>query len=63
MTVDSRYYPPELLQDAREWIADVVGNPEDVDDASDDECILWVRRNYSGGWSAFVADMHPEDVR
>jgi hypothetical protein len=61
MTVDARYYAPELVADARAWIADVVGNPDDVDDASDDEIVLFVRRNYDGGWGAFVRDSAPED--
>ena len=63
MTVYSRYYAPEVVQEARDWIAECVSNPEDVEDASDDECIQWVCRNYCGGWGAFFADMFPEDVR
>ena len=56
------YYGWDVISDARAWIADVVGNPEDVEDASDDEIFRHVRRNYSGGWAAFVADMAPENA-
>lgn len=63
MTTYTEQWDPELVADARAWIADVVGNPEDVEDASDDEIVRHVRRNYSGGWDAFVADASPVDVR
>jgi hypothetical protein len=57
------YYGWDVIGAGREWIADVVSNPEDVDDADSEDVFRFIRRNYSGGWSAFVADMRPEDVR
>lgn len=62
MTTYTGQWDPELVADARAWIEDVVENPEDVEDASDDEIVRHVRRNYSGGWAAFVADMAPENA-
>ena len=63
MTTDTNTWDPELVADARAWTEDVVSNPEDVEDASDADVIAFVRRNYSGGWIAFVRDGAPEDGR
>jgi hypothetical protein len=50
------YAPFSLADEARAWIADVVPNVDDVEEATDAEVIEWVRRNYEGGLMAFAAD-------
>ena len=49
-------YSARVIEDARYWIEDVVSNPEDVEDGTDDEVLAFVARHYEGGLPAFVRD-------
>lgn len=49
-------YPPAMIEDARAWIEDVVGNPEDVEDATDADVLAFVRKHYDGSLGAFRRD-------
>ena len=54
-------YAPEVIADARAWIADVVSDPEAVEDAPVADILAFVAANYEGGIGAFVRDgMYPE---
>lgn len=47
---------PELVQEAREWVADCEWkeDPEDITEYADSEIVRGVERHYDGGWAAFV---------
>ena len=49
-------YPALLITEAREWIADVVGNPDDVEGARVRDVLTFVEDRYEGGMRAFYAD-------
>jgi hypothetical protein len=55
---DETYAPFVLVDEARAWVMECVGNPEDVEDAPDAEVMEWVRKHYDGGYYAFVADTY-----
>lgn len=52
--------PFVLVDEARAWIADVVGNAEDVEDASDADVMEYVRRHYDGGVIALAANTYDQ---
>lgn len=56
MTAD---YAPEVVADARAWCADVVADPEAVEDAADAQVMRFVARNYCGGVAGFLHDAAP----
>jgi len=60
--VDARYYSPDAVADARAWCADVVADPDAVDEASDDEVMTYVADHYGGGLGRFLDDAAPGDV-
>jgi hypothetical protein len=49
-------YPADVVADARAWSADVVTDPEAVEDATDVEVMAYVARNYCGGVDGFLQD-------
>lgn len=55
---NEEYAPFVLIEEARAWVEDVVGNPEDVEDGSDAAVMDFVRRNYEGGVIAFAASVY-----
>jgi hypothetical protein len=57
---DEDYAPFVLVDEARTWIMDVVGNPADVEDASDADVMDFVRANYDGGMIAFAASVYDQ---
>ena len=52
------YAPFVLADEARAWIADVVPNVDDVDEASDADVMRFVAQHYEGGTVAFAADVY-----
>ena len=46
----------QVMTEARGWVQDCVGNPEDVDGAPAEDVVLYVDREYAGGWAGFLAD-------
>lgn len=55
---EARNITPELIREARGWIADNAWEnigPDDVADLTDAQVITGIRRYYEGGWAAFVA--------
>jgi hypothetical protein len=49
-------YPADVVADARAWSADVVADPEAVEDAADADVMAYVARNYCGGIGGFMQD-------
>lgn len=49
-------YPAAMLADARDWVAECVSNPEDVEDATDADVLAFVRKHYDGSLGAFRRD-------
>jgi hypothetical protein len=47
---------PGVLDEARGWVQDCVSNPDDVEDAAAMAVVLYVDREYAGGWQAFLAE-------
>lgn len=41
---------------ARNWVMDVVEDPENVLDASDKDVRRYIERHYEGGWDAFLEE-------
>ena len=52
------YSPVAIADYAREWIRDLVANPEDVDEATDTEVMEWAAEWYDGGALALAADAY-----
>jgi hypothetical protein len=46
----------ELYAEARGWVMDCVGDPENVSDAPDHLVRRAVDKLYEGGWAAFAAE-------
>jgi hypothetical protein len=50
-------YPPQDIADARDWLKDLVGDPEAVDLADDDRVVRVVAQRFPGGMPAFIAEL------
>jgi hypothetical protein len=46
----------EELDEARHWVRDVVADPEAVTAADPASLVLYVDRQYEGGWASFLAE-------
>jgi hypothetical protein len=46
-----------LYAEARDWLMDCVGDPENVEDAPDRAVRAAVNKLYAGGWGAFTAEI------
>jgi hypothetical protein len=49
-------YRPQDIAEARDWVKDCVGDPDNVDHADDDRVVRAVNRMYPDGMDAFVAE-------
>lgn len=50
-------YHPQDIADARDWLKDLVGDPEAVDLANDDRVVRVVAQRFPGGMPAFIAEL------
>ena len=58
---DETYAPFVLVDEARAWIMDVVGDlnaADEWDRAHEDDVMDYVRKRYEGGLLAFTADVY-----
>lgn len=53
---------PDDIMSARYWCQDVVGNPDEVDDAPDEDVMRFLARHYGGGIAQFLDDGRPVEV-
>jgi len=60
--VEARYYTPDAVAACRAWCADVVADPDTVDEATDDEVMTYVADHYAGGLLQALLDFAPVDV-